>query len=33
MSWGAKFADLNNDGWEDIYLANGYISQPDKADL
>jgi hypothetical protein len=32
-AWGAKFADLNNDGWEDIYLANGYISQPDKTDL
>jgi len=32
-AWGAKFADLNNDGWEDIYVANGYISQPDKDDL
>lgn len=32
-AWGSKFADLNNDGWEDLYVANGYISQPDKEDL
>lgn len=32
-AWGAKFGDFNNDGWEDIYVANGYISQPDKDDL
>ena len=32
-AWGTKFADLNNDGWEDLYVANGYISQPDKDDL
>lgn len=32
-AWGSKFADLNNDGWEDLYVANGYISQPDKDDL
>jgi hypothetical protein len=25
-SWGAKFADLNNDGRLDLYLTNGYIS-------
>jgi hypothetical protein len=32
-AWGAVWADLNNDGWEDIYLANGYLSQPDHDDL
>jgi enediyne biosynthesis protein E4 len=25
-SWGAQFADLNNDGLLDLYLTNGYIS-------
>jgi hypothetical protein len=25
-SWGAQFGDLNNDGHQDIYLLNGYIS-------
>ena len=25
-SWGARFGDLNNDGWLDLYLTNGYIS-------
>lgn len=25
-SWGAKFADLNNDGWLDLFQTNGYIS-------
>ncbi len=25
-SWGAKFGDLNNDGWQDLFLTNGYIS-------
>ena len=32
-AWGAKFADFDNDGWEDLYVANGYISQPDTDDL
>lgn len=25
-SWGAQFGDLNNDGLQDLYLTNGYIS-------
>jgi hypothetical protein len=32
-AWGAKFADLNNDGWEDIYVANGFITTEDTDDL
>lgn len=30
-SWGSLFADLNNDGWEDIFVANGFVtgSAPD----
>ena len=32
-AWGSSFGDFNNDGWEDLYVANGYISQPDMDDL
>ncbi|MCC6165225.1 MAG: CRTAC1 family protein [Acidobacteria bacterium] len=29
-SWGAVFGDLNNDGWQDLFLANGYVSAADR---
>jgi len=25
VGWGARFADFNNDGWKDIYHANGHV--------
>ncbi|TFH64860.1 MAG: CRTAC1 family protein, partial [Gemmatimonadales bacterium] len=25
-AWGAQFGDLNNDGWNDLYILNGFIS-------
>ena len=32
--WGTVFADVNHDGWEDILVANGFISGPaDAPDL
>lgn len=27
-SWSCNFADLNNDGWEDLLVANGFLSGP-----
>ena len=30
-SWGAQFGDLNNDGTQDIYLTNGYISAGERS--
>ena len=34
-AWGSKFVDTNNDGWEDIVIANGYLSsdEDDTGDL
>ncbi|MGK0184285.1 MAG: hypothetical protein ACI9R3_000051 [Verrucomicrobiales bacterium] len=32
-AWSSGFADLNNDGWEDLVVANGYISNPKTDDL
>jgi hypothetical protein len=29
-SWGSQFGDLNNDGTQDIYLVNGYVSAGDR---
>jgi hypothetical protein len=30
-SWGAQFGDLNNDGFQDIYLVNGYVSAGERS--
>ncbi|MEM7234102.1 MAG: VCBS repeat-containing protein [Planctomycetota bacterium] len=32
-AWSSAFVDLNNDGWEDIVVANGYISSALEDDL
>lgn len=32
-AWGSHFLDLNNDGWEDIYVNNGFFTTPDTGDL
>lgn len=32
-AWGAQFSDFNNDGWEDLYVANGFITTDDTGDL
>jgi hypothetical protein len=32
-AWGSHFVDLNNDGWEDLYVANGFFTTPDSGDL
>jgi hypothetical protein len=32
-AWGSKFADLNNDGWEDLVVANGYLTNENPSDL
>ena len=32
-AWGAKFCDFNCDGWQDLYVANGFITTEDTGDL
>jgi hypothetical protein len=32
-AWGSLFGDLNNDGWEDLLVANGFLTQADPVDL
>jgi len=32
-SWSSNFVDLNNDGWEDLVVANGFMTAPDTGDL
>ena len=28
-AWGSLFADINNDGWQDLLIGNGYITGDD----
>jgi hypothetical protein len=32
-AWGSLFVDINNDGWQDIYVANGFITGDNNTDL
>ena len=32
-AWSSVFADINNDGWQDLFVANGYITTEDTGDL
>ena len=32
-SWSSDFWDFDHDGYTDLYVANGYLSEPDKNDL
>jgi len=32
-AWSSIFADLNNDGWDDLVVANGYLTTEDTGDL
>lgn len=32
-AWGAQFVDLNNDGWDDIVVPNGFVTNHDSKDL
>ncbi len=29
-AWGSIFVDMNNDGWEDLYVTNGFLTAQDK---
>ncbi|NOT01184.1 MAG: VCBS repeat-containing protein [Phycisphaerales bacterium] len=32
-AWGAKFVDFNNDGWDDLFVPNGFLTNDRKDDL
>jgi len=32
-AWGSLFVDINNDGWEDLLVNNGYLTQENSGDL
>jgi hypothetical protein len=32
-AWSSMFVDINNDGWDDVLVANGFITGDDSSDL
>ena len=32
-SWGSIFMDFNNDGWEDLFVTNGFVTGRNPGDL
>ena len=32
-SWGSLFADINNDGWQDLLITNGFLTHDSQDDL
>ena len=32
-AWSSLFVDVNNDGWEDLFVTNGYMTTGDSGDL
>ncbi|MCH8922909.1 MAG: VCBS repeat-containing protein, partial [Planctomycetes bacterium] len=32
-AWSSIFADINNDGWQDLIVANGFVTTDDPGDL
>jgi hypothetical protein len=32
-AWGSLFVDINNDGWQDIYVTNGFLTADNNNDL
>jgi hypothetical protein len=32
-AWSSLFTDINNDGWEDLFVVNGYVTNDDPHDL
>ncbi|MEM8679262.1 MAG: VCBS repeat-containing protein [Planctomycetota bacterium] len=32
-AWGSLFADIDNDGWEDLLVGNGFVTREDAPDL
>ncbi len=32
-AWASMFADINNDGWDDLLVANGFLTGDQTGDL